>query len=417
MIGDRYNQKKIAVLDLWERYRRLRGDIEDGADIGFLEKRAQALRDRKYLLTVLGEAKAGKSTLINALLGESVLPTDVLQSSSAVVEIFKSADKYVEVRYADGHTEIVRDDPATTDVDESFAHLRRIAAIDDAYRSIPTALLDAYIVERRLHPTRPIPLAELETASKLPLRDREQLIQDYVRRRTPAQIPVEIRCAFPLRYAFDDLRIVDTPGINAVGAAHRRTFACLPHAHAILFVHSLDGPIENTSFREFITQVAPNRSKASLFLVLTKSGLKSPVEVDEKLAAARSLFGDIFDPDRIVHVDSLLKIVADDLLALGSLDALRARYVARKKHFEQRYQADRRPEWRSEAVQFDTKLKLLNNALSELEGPADVQTLHRVLHRASNFGHLERLIEDLSSKAPELQQRELVEALRKAYDN
>jgi hypothetical protein len=91
MIGQRFREKKRAVLDVWERYKKHKGTGEDGVDPVILEHRAKALEEGHYVLAVIGEAKAGKSTLINALLGERILPTDVLQSSSAIVEIFKSA--------------------------------------------------------------------------------------------------------------------------------------------------------------------------------------------------------------------------------------------------------------------------------------------------------------------------------------
>ena len=87
------------------------GHTEDGIDLAFLKDRVKALKDGRYVLVVVGEVKAGKSTFINALLGERILPTDVLQSSSAVVEICKAEKKYVEIRYADGHAETVHDNP------------------------------------------------------------------------------------------------------------------------------------------------------------------------------------------------------------------------------------------------------------------------------------------------------------------
>lgn len=47
-------------------------------------------KDGKFSLVVAGQVKAGKSTFLNALLGEDVLPTDVLQSTSAIIEVFHS---------------------------------------------------------------------------------------------------------------------------------------------------------------------------------------------------------------------------------------------------------------------------------------------------------------------------------------
>lgn len=417
MIGQRFKEKKTAVLDTIRRYQTSRGTTNDGVNPEFLEERAKALEDGKYTLAIVGETKAGKSTLINALLGERILPTDVLQSSSAIVEIFKSEKKFVEVSYADGHSENVFDDLRTPDVDEAFEHLRRIGALQDRFRAIPTTMIDAYIVQGRIKSGRPIPFADLQAASKLPLGGKDALIEEYVKERTLAQIPVEIRFGFPLKYAFDELRLVDSPGVNALGGVQDRTFAYLHKANAVLFVHSLEGPVEKSSFREFITQVVPNRTKQALFLVLSKSGFKSDIEIDEKVTEARSLFSEEFDHHRVLHVDSMLKIVADELLGFDSAPELKAHYLDRKKHFEQRYQSERRQEWRDEAVNFDTKLKLLNNTIESLCNGSDRETTRAALRSSSNFDRMEQAIEEFSAQAPELQLSELLLAVRRGYEN
>ena len=415
MIGQRYREKKTAVLDVVRRYLEYRGTTEDGVNRAFVELRVDALEKGQYVLAIVGEAKAGKSTLINALLGESILPTDVLQSSSAIVEIFKSEKKFVEVRYADGHSEEVHD--------EAYELLRRIGALQDRFRGIPTALIDAYIAARRIEAGGPIPWAALEAESKLPLGGEKELIEEYVRERTLADIPVEIRFGFPLKYAFDELRIVDTPGVNAVGGVQGRTFEYLHNANAVLFVHSLEGPVENSSFREFITQVAPNRMKQALFLVLSKSGFKSDIEIDEKVREAKSLFCEEFDPDHILHVDSMLKIVADELMNFDSAAALKEHYLERKKYFEkllnetQPYQDERRQVWRDEAVKFDTKLKLLNNTIESLDNRSDREIVRSALRRASNFDQLEHAINEFSALAADLQLSELLTSVKRGYEN
>ena len=180
MIGKRYSQQRTAVIDLVRRYQCNRGRTEDGVDSAFLSERAAALENGRYVLAVVGEAKAGKSTLINALLGERILPTDVLQSSSAVVEIFKSDEKFLEVQYADGHSEKIRDDLSTQDTDEAFDYLRKIGALQDHFRKIPTALIDSFIIKGRVSPGDELPIEELQTLSRLPLKGREDLVAEYV---------------------------------------------------------------------------------------------------------------------------------------------------------------------------------------------------------------------------------------------
>ena len=421
MIGQRYQEKKAAVLDVLRRYQSIRGVAEDGVKTVFLEQRATALRTGQYVLAVVGEAKAGKSTLINALLGERILPTDVLQSSSAVVEIFKSDKKFVKVRYADGHSECVCNDGSSPDLDEAVEHLRRIGALQDQYRSIPTALIDAYIVRGRIATGAPLPMDELKHKSGLSLDDKKQLIAKYVDDRSLAQIPVEIAFGFPLKYAFDELRLVDSPGVNASGGVQDSTFSYLHKANAVLFVHSLEAPVESGSFRNFIMDVVPNRTKEALFLVLSKSGLLDEIEREEKVSEACSLFREWFDPQRVIHVDSMLQSVWKDIHNFDSPVELKKYYAERQKHYEARYREERREErrqeWREKVASFHKKILLLNGALETSGTTANQRVVAQELRKRSNFGRLESAIEEFSAKAPDLQLSEILKVVRQGYEN
>jgi GTP-binding protein EngB required for normal cell division len=72
-------------------------------------ERIAALRDRldaaRLRVLVAGEAKRGKSTLINALLGRAVLPTGVTPLTAVATTVRYGDDHRVEVRFSDGHEE------------------------------------------------------------------------------------------------------------------------------------------------------------------------------------------------------------------------------------------------------------------------------------------------------------------------
>ena len=417
MIGDRYTNAKTAVLDVCNRYLSFRGDAEEGVDAAFLKDRVNALTEGRFVLVVVGEVKAGKSTFINALLGERILPADILQSSSAVVEIFKSDKKHVKIYYADGHSETVDDDLNTPDLDEAFERLRQIGAITDEYRSIPTTLIDAGIVKESIKPGHPLPIDELEKASRLRLQDKEELIQKYVNSRTHADIPEKITFGFPLKYAFDGFRLVDSPGVSARGGVQDATYAYIQEANAVLFVHSLESPIESTSFYDFITKVVPNRAREMLFLVLTKSGGKSEIEIGEKIRVARQQYDKEFDQHRILHVDSMIKIVSDEIKDFDSAGALKKHYREQKKQFEAKYNREQSQEWRGEAVNFDIKLKLLNYILGEIDDDSDHEAVQSALRSSSNFDELERVIDEFSDRAPWIQLSGLLDSVKNGYDN
>ena len=99
MIGSDYFHKKDATIGLFNRYCQIRGSFNDGVDENELKTKIEQLECDNFKLYIVGKAKAGKSTLINAILGRQVLPTDTRQCSSAIIEICYSKDCFVEICY------------------------------------------------------------------------------------------------------------------------------------------------------------------------------------------------------------------------------------------------------------------------------------------------------------------------------
>jgi Dynamin family len=78
------------------------GTDQDREQIAALRDRLDAARLR---VLVAGEAKRGKSTLINALLGRAVLPAGVTPLTAVATTVRYGEDPHAEVRFADGHEE------------------------------------------------------------------------------------------------------------------------------------------------------------------------------------------------------------------------------------------------------------------------------------------------------------------------
>ena len=116
----------------------------------------------------------------------------------------------------------------------------------------------------------------------------------------------EIKLGFPLKKEFEEVRIVDTPGVNAIGGVQDITFDYLHEADAIIFLHSVEDAIESKSFQDFTKGVASTRSNEVMFLVLTKAGNRNSREVEAKLKDVISRLGkDTLNPERITYFDSL----------------------------------------------------------------------------------------------------------------
>ena len=78
------------MLDLYSKYKEILTDIINEAD-GIFEKETTKKRlieiksrliENSFYLVILGQFKRGKSTFINALIGENLLPTSIVPLTS-----------------------------------------------------------------------------------------------------------------------------------------------------------------------------------------------------------------------------------------------------------------------------------------------------------------------------------------------
>ena len=86
MISKDYKQNKNQVLALYDEYVetcKMSGKKVDES----IQEQAKKIREEIFNLMVLGEAKSGKSTFINAYLGKNIVPMDVRQCTSAIIKI------------------------------------------------------------------------------------------------------------------------------------------------------------------------------------------------------------------------------------------------------------------------------------------------------------------------------------------
>ena len=72
-----------------------------------LEETIAKTKDEHFEVAIVGEFKRGKSTLINAMLGQEVLPADVLPATATLNRVTYSTEPYVQVEYKNGNSERV----------------------------------------------------------------------------------------------------------------------------------------------------------------------------------------------------------------------------------------------------------------------------------------------------------------------
>src|SRR5215210_7340829 len=177
-----------------------------------LKGHLQKLRENAYKVLVAGEAKRGKSTFVNALIGRDVLPTDVDVATSQVFNVRPSEREAYRLRFEDG-----------------------------SEREIPPEDLPLYgsrvMAEAGIVPTA-----------------------DKVIR----WIEVEM----PIRFLPEGVSILDTPGLGALYAGHAQiTHRFVPEADAVIFVLESGQPVveDDLKFVEQILTVTRN-----IFFIQTK---------------------------------------------------------------------------------------------------------------------------------------------------
>ena len=72
------------------------------AELENFHERERQARANKYRLGIIGVTSSGKSTMINALLSEALLPQAAKPSSSQLVSCFRSANRQAQVFFEDG---------------------------------------------------------------------------------------------------------------------------------------------------------------------------------------------------------------------------------------------------------------------------------------------------------------------------
>jgi len=270
------------------------------ADSGLSDPQLQAriarmldrLRDDRMTVAFVAEFSRGKSELINALFfadyGQRVLPSSAGRTTMCPTELLHDPAQPPGIRLL----------PIETRLDDApVAELRRDPG---AWRHVSFDPADVDSLKRAFQAVRQTKRVPVEQAILMGLYDE-----------TDASAPhgvgdggVEVSCwrhaiaNLPHPLLESGLVIVDTPGLNAVGAEPELTFDLIPGAHAVLFVLAADAGVTRTDIDVWRERINPAH-RSGRFVVLNKiDGLWDALrpadevacEIDEQVATvARTL--------------------------------------------------------------------------------------------------------------------------------
>lgn len=327
-----YKSRKNEVLASYETIEKLIADLQAYAkEIGLpdptehlstllsdIRSKAKKVKEDRFNIMIAGESKSGKSTFINAYLGVELLPMDVKQCTSAIVEIKYGTAFSVEATYADGrHKKITGDN-------EARDFLKANAALDDQYRDIPVPTINSEILVKSGLRARAkganisIPNHEVEAMLKspevqaaniynLPLPDYNKKIKAYINAKKDnwQDIVTKIEIMFPFSDDLRGIEIIDSPGVCARGGVAEITSQYIENADAIIFLKPVIGQsLESTQFSQFMENVSVERNKNALFLVLTHIATKNDADMKRLEEEAQKQFSGKIDAKNILFVDS-----------------------------------------------------------------------------------------------------------------
>jgi hypothetical protein len=310
--SERLIEHRTATLDLYRRLLDIRTKV--GKPIPkAVEVSHKNLDENRFLLAIVGKVKAGKSTFINALLGKDLLPSDSLQATSAIIEVFHAAKPFLRVTYANKQTEEISPNEGDADLVALTEKLREVAAIREEDRDLPIAQLNDFIIQRYNRETQQSEwedeiLAlflenELPNIHKISEADLQRRSRNYLEsHRDGKAVAMRIEVGYPHTFEFDHFRIVDTPGICAKGGFAERTLDFLIKADGVIYLHS-EEPAEET-LHHALQNVIPERAKRHMLLVLTHKWKRSDDENEKFLAETYKCCSQIPE-EHVFLVDSL----------------------------------------------------------------------------------------------------------------
>ncbi len=184
--------------------------------------------DDHFEVAIVGEFKRGKSTLINALLGQDVLPADVLPATATLNRVTYSEEPFVQVEYKNGKSERV-------DIDQ----------------------LENYV-------------------TKLTAEAEEK-----------AETVKEATVHFDTEFCKNNVDIIDTPGLNDDEQMTNVTLSILPKIDAAVFVISANSPFSQFE-KDFLEKKMLTSDVGRIIFVVNCFGTFSQEDENKIVETVRS---------------------------------------------------------------------------------------------------------------------------------
>ena len=326
-----YNDKKKKVLELNKKFQEIieKNDVKEKVKqiqkpINGLNNQIENIKKDKFVLMITGEAKSGKSTFVNAYLGEDILPMGVKQYTSSIIEIKYGEEFSLMAEYAGGRKEEIKGK------ENISKFLKDNVALNDDYWDIPVPTINNEILVKYKGKISERVVEDLIEGVKedniynLSEKEYNGKIKRYIEENKNKwqNIITKMVILYPFKIeSLKNIEIIDSPGVNAAGHVGDVSENYIETANAIMFLKAITGQaLESTSFKKFLDKGSVERNKGTLFLILTRAVNVNGENLEILKKEAKRIYGSKIREEQIVAVDNKVQMFLNEISKYSTYD-------------------------------------------------------------------------------------------------
>lgn len=215
-----YSKNKNKLIELFNRIKLIKSEINSNIPNQTIDIITENFKNDIFKIAVMGEQKRGKSTLINAILSDKILPDGVIPVSNTITEVKNAPQEKIEVIFNDKPPKYIKKEEIRSYSDEKH------------------------------NP------GNTKNVKK-------------------------IRVEYPCKVLGDTVTLVDTPGQNSIHQYHTQIiYEYIPEATAVIFLITADNPI-SLSEKTFIEKIAESSNIKKFFFIISKKDLLSNSDIND----------------------------------------------------------------------------------------------------------------------------------------